>query len=163
MSRLDSFIRRLEAQRACIDRAIELAAPLPGPVVEVGLGNGRTYDHLRDRAKGRAIFAFDRHVAAHPACVPDAAHLLLGDFRSTLTQAASALRGTVAICHADIGSGDEAASQALGAEIAPLIDALMVPGGIVVGDQVMRVARWEELPLPPGVEAGRYFIRRVRA
>ena len=163
MSRLDSFIRRLEAQRACIDRAVELAAPLPGPVIEVGLGNGRTYDHLRDRAKGREIFAFDRHVAAHPACVPDVAHLLLGDFRATLAQAASALGGKVAICHADIGSGDEAASQALGAEIAPLIDALMAPGGIVVGDQVMRASRWEELPLPPGIEPGRYFIRRVRA
>ena len=55
-----------------------------------------------------------------------------------------------------------AASQALGGEIAPLIDALMAPGGIVVGDQVMRAARWEELPLPPGIEPGRYFIRRVR-
>lgn len=163
MSRLDSFIRRLEAQRACIDRAVELAASLPGPVIEVGLGNGRTYDHLRDRGKGREIFAFDRHVAAHPACVPDVAHLLLGDFRATLTQIASSLCGKVAICHADIGSGDEVASQALGAEIVPLIDALMAPGGIVVGDQVMRAARWEELPLPPGVEAGRYFIRRVRA
>lgn len=163
MSRLDSFIRRLEAQRACIDRAVELAALLEGPVIEVGLGNGRTYDHLRDRAKGREIFAFDRQVAAHPACVPDAAHLRLGDFRATLAQAASALGGQVAICHADIGSGDETASQALGAEIAPLIDALMAPGGIVVGDQVMRASRWEELPLPPGVGAGRYFIRRVRA
>lgn len=163
MSRLDSFIRRLEAQRACIDRAVALAAPLQGPVIEVGLGNGRTYDHLRDRAKGRAIFAFDRHVAAHPACVPDPAHLLIGDFRMTLAQAASALGGTVAICHADIGSGDEVASQALGAEIAPLIDALMAPGGIVVGDQAMRASRWEELSLPPGIEAGRYFIRRVRA
>ncbi|MHB1220302.1 MAG: class I SAM-dependent methyltransferase [Alphaproteobacteria bacterium] len=162
MSRLDSFIRRLEAQRACIDRAVELTAALPGFAIEVGLGNGRTYDHLRDRAKGREIFAFDRQVAAHPACVPDAAHLMLGDFRVTLAQAASVLGGKVAICHADIGSGDEAASQALGAEIAPLIDALMAPGGVVVGDQVMRASRWEELPLPPGVEPGRYFIRRVR-
>jgi len=163
VSRLDSFIRRLEAQRACIDRAVALAEPLSGPAIEVGLGNGRTYDHLRDRAKGRAIFAFDRHVAAHPACVPDAAHLFLGDFRATLVKAASALGGKVAICHADIGSGDEAASQALGGEIAPLIDALMAPGGVIVSDQVMNVVRWEELPLPPGVEAGRYFIRRARA
>jgi hypothetical protein len=163
VSRLDSFIRRLEAQRACIDHAVALAAALPGPVIEIGLGNGRTYDHLRDRAKAREIFAFDRHVAAHPACIPDDAHLLLGDFRDTLAQAAARFGGTVAICHADIGSGDEAASQALGRTIAPLVDALMAPGGIIVGDQVMAAARWEELPPPPGVEAGRYFIRRVRA
>jgi hypothetical protein len=108
VSRLDSFIRRLEAQRACIDHAVVLAASLPGPAIEVGLGNGRTYDHLRDRAKGRAIFAFDRHVAAHPACVPDAAHLLLGDFHATLVQAASALGGKVAICQPGARCGDRA-------------------------------------------------------
>lgn len=163
MSRLDSFIRRLEAQRACIDRAVALSAPLSGPVIEVGLGNGRTYDHLRARMPDREIFAFDRHVAAHPACVPDARHLLLGDFRATLAAAASSLGGKVAVCHADIGSGDEAASQALGAAIAPLVDALMAPGGIVVGDQMMQVSRWRDLPLPPGIEPGRYFIRRVEA
>ena len=163
LTRLERFMARTSAQRACIDDAASRVGALRGDVWEVGLGNGRTYDHLRDRAKGRAIFAFDRHVAAHPACVPDAANLLLGDFRTTLVQAASSLGGKVAICHADIGSGDEAASQALGAEIAPLIDALMAPGGIVVGDQVMRASRWEELPLPPCVEPGRYFIRRVHA
>jgi len=162
VSRLDSFIRRLEAQRACINRAVSLVAALPGPVIEVGLGNGRTFDHLRDRTGNREIFAFDRQVAAHPACVPDEAHLLLGDFRAMLAKAAASLGGKVALCHADIGSGDEAASQALGAEIAPLIDALMAPGGIVVGDQPMRAARWEELPLPAGIEPGRYFIWRVR-
>lgn len=162
MSRLDSFIRRLEAQRACIDHAVSLVVALPGPVIEVGLGNGRTFDHLRDRTGNREIFAFDRQVAAHPACVPDEAHLLLGDFRAMLAKAAVSLGGKVALCHADIGSGDEAASQALGAEIAPLIEALMAPGGIVVGDQPMRAARWEELPLPPGIEPSRYFIWRVR-
>ncbi|MGH6887075.1 MAG: class I SAM-dependent methyltransferase, partial [Geminicoccales bacterium] len=48
MSRLDSFIRRLEAQRACLDLAAARIADLPGPVLELGLGNGRTYDHLRE-------------------------------------------------------------------------------------------------------------------
>ena len=47
MSRLDSFIRRLEAQRACLDRAAELIRDIDGHVLELGLGNGRTYDHLR--------------------------------------------------------------------------------------------------------------------
>ena len=31
-----------------------------GPVIELGLGNGRTYDHLRERLPGRRIIAFDR-------------------------------------------------------------------------------------------------------
>jgi hypothetical protein len=52
-SRLDSFIRRLEAQRACLDWAAQEIAAVPGEVVELGLGNGRTYDHLRTRLGGR--------------------------------------------------------------------------------------------------------------
>ena len=46
MSRLDSVIRRLRAQQACLERAAALIRGLPGPVFEWGLGNGRTYDHL---------------------------------------------------------------------------------------------------------------------
>ena len=47
MSRLDSFRRRLTAQ---IDGLNWAADNLPdmGDVLELGLGNGRTYDHLRE-------------------------------------------------------------------------------------------------------------------
>ena len=54
VSRLDSFIRRLQAQRACLEVAIARIADLPGPVLEFGLGNGRTYDHLRELLPTRA-------------------------------------------------------------------------------------------------------------
>ena len=67
MSRLDSVIRRLAAQRACLEAAARLIAELPGPVLEVGLGNGRTFDHLREILPGREIFALDRRIAAHLA------------------------------------------------------------------------------------------------
>jgi S-adenosyl-L-methionine methyltransferase len=52
MTRLDSAIRRLTAQRDLLDWASEEIAP-GGLVLELGLGNGRTYDHLRDRLPGR--------------------------------------------------------------------------------------------------------------
>ena len=52
MSRLDSFIRRLEAQRACLDLAARLIEGLEGEILELGLGNGRTYDHLRQLLPG---------------------------------------------------------------------------------------------------------------
>ena len=58
MSRLDSFIRRLEAQRACLEYAAGQIRDLPGPVLELGLGNGRTYDHLRELLPEREIFVF---------------------------------------------------------------------------------------------------------
>ena len=57
MSRLDSFIRRMQAQRDCLDMLAGLIGAIPGPVIELGLGDGRTYDHLRGIFPGRAIFA----------------------------------------------------------------------------------------------------------
>jgi hypothetical protein len=42
MSRLESAIRRLEAQRDCINWAAERIAGMPGHILELGLGNGRT-------------------------------------------------------------------------------------------------------------------------
>src|SRR5205814_1894331 len=65
MSRLDSFIRRITAQRATLDHICSLIGHFDGPVLELGLGNGRTYDHLRERLPGRRIIAFDRALVAH--------------------------------------------------------------------------------------------------
>ena len=48
MSRLHSFIHRVQAQLACLDEAARVIAGIPGVVFELGLGNGRTYDHLRE-------------------------------------------------------------------------------------------------------------------
>ena len=171
MSRLDSFIRRLEAQRACLDWAAEAVRDVAGPALEIGLGNGRTYDHLRTRlGPGRAIFALDRQLAAHPDCIPDRHHLILGEFRDSLPALARRLGPVAALVHADTGSGDAAASQAQAQWIADAIDAVLAPGGVVVSDQDMSArdgaARgepprgWRTEPLPSGVAAGRYFIYR---
>src|ERR671914_288874 len=108
MSRLDSFIRRLEAQRACLGYAAGQIRDLPGPVLELGLGNGRTYDHLRELLPKREIFVFEREVKAHPDCIPDAMHLILGDVRATLPEAGRRLPGPAALAHLDVGTGDAA-------------------------------------------------------
>ncbi len=160
MSRLDSFIRRLEAQRACIDRAAASGAVPAGPVFELGLGNGRTFDHLREKFAGREIFVFERRVAAHHDCVPDADHLLLGDIGETLPAAAARHRGRVAFVHYDLGSDDAAANAALAARLAPLIDEALAAGGIVASDQQLPVGGWQPEPLPAEIAPGRYFMYR---
>lgn len=160
-SRLDSFIRRLEAQRACLDWAAAAIADVPGAVIELGLGNGRTYDHLRTRLAGREIFAFDRHVAAHPACIPDAAHLVVGDFRETLAPFAERHAGRISLVHADTGSGDEAATAALARWLGPAIGPLLAPGAIILSDQKLEIPGAPKLPLPAGVPDGRYFVYRA--
>jgi hypothetical protein len=167
MSRLDSFIRRLEAQRTCLDWAVAASWDVAGVALELGLGNGRTYDHLRSRlANSREIFAFDRQLAAHPGCIPDDNHLLLGDFRDTLPALAVRLGRSAALVHADTGSGDSAASQAQARSLVPLIDPLLKLGAAIVSDQEMKPEPrfgWLAQPLPAGVAEGRYFLYRKAA
>ena len=161
MSRLDSFIRRLEAQRACLDRAAALIAEIAGPVLELGLGNGRTYDHLRERLPEREIYVCERQVAAHPDCIPPDRFLILGDVRETLPQARARIGAAVALVHADLGSGNAEANRRQAAELAPLIVGLLRPGGVVVSDQALVTPQLQPLELPPGVKPGRYFIYRA--
>jgi len=162
MSRLDSFIRRLEAQRACLDWACREIAAVLGPVLELGLGNGRTYDHLRARLPGRGIYAFDRQLAAHPDCVPDGEHLLLGDFADTLPAFRDRLREPAALIHADIGSGDTDKTAALAAWLGPMLAPLLAPSGLALSDQPLELADAVPVAPPAGVAAGRYFIYRRR-
>jgi S-adenosyl-L-methionine methyltransferase len=159
MSRLDSFIRRLEAQRACLNRAAELVSGLDGPLLELGLGNGRTYDHLRELFPEREIFVCERRVAAHPGCIPPDECLLLGDMRATLP-AARWLEGRVALAHLDPGTGDIEASRALARELAPLVAPLLREHGILVSEPAVELPDLAELALPLGVACGRYHLYR---
>ena len=160
MSRLDSFIRRLEAQRACLDLAAQLIRELDGEVLELGLGNGRTYDHLRELFPDRKIYVCERKVAAHPDCVPPTELLLLGDMRETLRAARQRLAGRVAIAHLDPATGDVMASQALAVQIAPLIVSLLRPNGVLVSEPALDVDELRPLALPQTVAAGRYNLYR---
>ena len=160
MSRLDSFIRRLEAQRACLNHAAELIAGLDGVALELGLGNGRTYDHLRELFPDREIYVCERQVAAHPDCLPPPERLILGDMRETLPAARARLGGRVVLAHLDVGTGDAAANQILAAELMPLVLPLLCAGAIIVSDPPLAAADLEALPLPDGIAADRYHLYR---
>jgi hypothetical protein len=162
MSRLDSFIRRVSAQRDCLNMAKDMIADVPGPILELGLGNGRTFDHLRELFPDREIFVFDQRVAAHPDCIPDEDHMILGDVTETLKGALNRIGAQAALAHCDIGSSRRDLNAKLVSTIAPLVDALMAPGGLVCSDQEYSVSNWEAQPLPDGVATGRYYVNRVR-
>ena len=160
MSRLDSFIRRLEAQRACLNHAAELVRDLHGEVLELGLGNGRTYDHLRTLFPDRDIFVCERQVAAHPDCVPPPERLILGDMRATLPAMRGRFGGRVALAHFDAGSGDAPANLALAAALMPSVVPLLCPGAVLVTDPPVDAPELAPLPLPDGVAPGRYHLYR---
>jgi hypothetical protein len=160
VSRLDSFIRRLEAQRDCLDLAARLVQGLDGEILELGLGNGRTYDHLRQLFPDRRIYVCERRVAAHPDCIPPGELLLLGDMRDTLQRARKVLADQVVLAHFDPGTGDLAASRALAAELAPLIPPLLQPGGILASEHAIAADELQPIPLPVAGLPGRYHLYR---
>jgi hypothetical protein len=161
MSRLDSFISRMQAQRDCLNFLKPLIDALPGPIFEVGLGNGRTYDHLRQLFPGREIYVFERKVAAHPECIPPDDRLVLGEARESIPCTAERLGACGALIHTDLGTGDHAANTAMGLWLAPALDRLAARGGYVLANQPLDVARWQRLPEPAGVPKDRYYLYRV--
>lgn len=160
MTRLESAIRRLTAQRDCLNAAAHAIAHLDGPVLELGLGNGRTYDHLRTLMPERRIYVFDRRIAAHPDTIPPEELTFLGEMNETLPLAARRLGPVAALVHADIGGPGIEASRRTAAMVGPLLPPLLQPGGLVLCDQPLADTRLTELPLPGGVPERRYFMYR---
>jgi hypothetical protein len=161
MTRLDSVIRRLMTQRSLLDWASREIARKPGFVVELGLGNGRTYDHLRDRLPGRDIYVFERSLAAHPACLPPGDKLIIGDIFDTLPVFAARFgAGSSILIHADLGSGDQVENAKLAARLSPLIAPLLAPGGLMLADRSFELPGCADVSSEAGVEEGRYFAYR---
>ncbi|MEZ0171492.1 class I SAM-dependent methyltransferase [Microvirga sp. TS319] len=160
MTRLDSVIRRLTAQRDLLDWAArEISAQ--GLVLELGLGNGRTYDHLRTRLPGREIYVFERSPAAHPDCIPPDGHLIVGNIFETLplfTERFGA--GSAALIHSDIGTGDEEANRSLAKRLSPLIETLLQPGGLLLADRAFDLPSCTDISSRTGIAEGRYFVCR---
>ena len=161
MSRLDSFIRRLTAQRACLNAAFDMIRQLDGIVIELGLGNGRTYDHIREHVGDRRIVVFERDPKPHLDCMPPKGDLVIGTLSENLPNAVAMIGRQVALLHSDIGCGDREIDAANASLIASCIPNLLKPGGVVLSDQPLACDDFEACDMPEGIASGRYtFIRR---
>ncbi|NLS03998.1 hypothetical protein HGP14_11590 [Rhizobium sp. P32RR-XVIII] len=157
MSRLDSFIRRLTAQRDILNAIGDLVKDTEGPVLEFGLGNGRTYDHLRELFPNRRIIAFDREVRSYSASTPPAADMVTGDIR----ESGQAFVGIgAALAHADIGTGHDEIDAVTLTWLPQLVAGVLVRDGIAVSGLPLDWPGLEPLSLPPGIKEGRYFLYR---
>jgi len=160
LTRLDKAIRRLEAQRTCLDWAVKEIAGIPGLVVELGLGNGRSFDHLRARLPEREIFVFERNPAAHPASTPAADRLIVGNLEDTLPASRERFARKVAFLHSDIGTGDDDRNARFAEWLGPELLPLLAPGAIIASDQRLpMLEQWRTAP-PAGVEQDRYYLYR---
>ena len=161
MSRLDFMISRLTAQRILLEEAARQTADVEGCVFELGLGSGRTYDHLRQLFPEREIFAFDRAISAHPKCIPDADHLILGEIRETLKFCGPRIPGKPVFIHVDLGSGDPTQDLITRSWLSPLVAEWTIPGTIVLADRPLD-GSYREVPRPPGCpKSGHLLLQAV--
>ncbi|WP_299745645.1 class I SAM-dependent methyltransferase [uncultured Tateyamaria sp.] len=159
-SRLDLFVDRMVSQRACLDHAAKVIADMEGPVFELGLGNGRTYHHMRHIMPDRDIYVFERAVASHPDSTPPEDMVLLGDVFETLPQALERFGPSAVLIHADLGGHNAQKNDLFAQKVSPAIAPLLAVGGLMVSSDRMYFDDLVEQPLPDGAVQGRCFIYR---
>jgi S-adenosyl-L-methionine methyltransferase len=157
MSRLDSFIRRITAQRDILNFISAEVRKMEGPVIELGLGNGRTYDHLREKLPGRRIIAFDRTLASHRTSTPNAEDLIIGEICET---ARSVVGIDAALVHVDIGTGYADQDAATLRWLPDLTVGLLRKGGLAASGLPLDHPQLASLALPASVPKKRYFLYR---
>ncbi len=158
MSRLDSFIGRMTAQRDILNhiQANDMLIK-EGAVLEIGLGNGRTYSHLRERFPERRIVVFDRHMAAHRTVLPEPEDFFLGEIRETAAQFAGS---NAALAHADIGTGYPDKDALVLEWLPDLIVAVLAKDGIAVSGLRLEHPQLMALPELPSMAGGNYYYYR---
>lgn len=158
MSRLDSMLRRLAAQRDGLNWAADQVAGLNGDVLDMGLGNGRTYDHLREILSQRRIWVIDRVLQCHPSCTPPEADLLLGEAEPMMERLAD--KGAqIVLAHYDFGRGIKEDDVAEAARLSPAIAQVMAPGGLIVSGQPL--VGFTQIAGPDTIAKDRYLFYRT--
>ncbi len=152
----------MSAQRLVLEDAARRLGDTPGPVVDLGLGAGRTFDHLCALFPDREVFAFDQHLQSALEVLPDARRMVVGDIRETLPACADRIGAPAALVHNDLGSADATGNAALAAWLGPAILKITAPGAIVVTSFALPLGEVDVLPLPEGVRPGRYHAFRLR-
>jgi len=158
MSRLESTLRRIQAQIDGINWAAKQIADVEGDALELGLGNGRTYDHLRQELPDRRIWVIDRRLDANPLSIPPEENFLMGEGDEMLKELTQ--RGVrMALVHYEFGIGVDDVDAIEGQKFSPLIAAVMAPGGLVVTSQ--RMPSMQAIAGPDTISPDRYFFYRA--
>jgi hypothetical protein len=155
LSALDNLIRRLMSQRASLERAAAMVTQLSGPALEIGWGDGTSYDHLREILRRREILVFDRQILSPPEVPPQAAQRIIGDPRETLPQSWDRCRRDAALAHLNL------ASPRMAAELAPLVAPMLRAGAVVIAEAQLELPGWEPITLADSTRETRDYLYRV--
>jgi hypothetical protein len=162
LTRLDILLLRLQAQHTCLEWAFREIAGRPGVVFEMGLGHGRTYDHMRVHLPDRDIYVLDREIDCFDDCIPPHDRLLLGDIGDTLVDASDRFAEQVVLAHVDMGTYDKARNIAMIETLSVRLPPVLAHDAIVISDLPLAIAGATSLPLPQSARSGSYFLYRNR-
>lgn len=160
MSRLEDLTHRFLAQQAALNLGVELIADVDGIIVELGLGKGRTFDHLRERLSARAIYVFDHELSCEPEYAPAPEYRMFGNITETLPTFCDRFPGQAALIHCDVGTRDRESDQPLVDFIATQFEILITAGGVVVSDRPMERSAWSTLASLPEMQRFPYYMYR---
>ncbi len=158
MSRLDSMLRRFTAQRDGLNWAASLIEGMEGDALDMGLGNGRTYDHMREIMPERRLWVMDRILQCHPSCVPPEDDFLQGEAEDGLTRLKE-LGAKIMISHYDFGFGVKEKDVEEAARFSPLIAEVMGQNGVIVSGQPL--VGLEAIQGPDHIAPDRYYFYRT--
>ena len=159
-SRLEKLYYRIEAQHTCLAWAFEQIGGHPGIVFELGLGLGRTFDHLRRYLPDREIYVFDRKIGSYPECTPDPTQMIIGDLSETLPLAAARFKDKVILANSDVGSFSRESNSAVSGIVSAGLAPALADGALILSDLPLSVPDTTRLPLPPGAREDCYYIYR---
>jgi S-adenosyl-L-methionine methyltransferase len=155
VSVLDELIRRLMAQRACLDQAAEWIARTPGPAILIGFGDGSAYYHLCALLPHREIVIFDRSVDAEVLLELPSERVVLGDPMTTLPLAWDRLKRSAALALLNFPVTNP---PRLAGEVAPLLAPVLSPGAVIVSEKALSVPGWTGLTPPSTIGPGRFHM-----
>ena len=160
ITRLEKTLFRLEAQHACLTWAFEQIADKPGLIFELGLGLGRSFNHMRHKLGARAkdIVVFEREVRCYPDCQPDDDQLIIGNLAETLPATAAKYAGNVMLAHSDVGSMDKGHNAYMSGLVSKNLGPALAPGAIVMSDLPLNIAGCTPCPLPGNARDDRYYL-----
>mgnify|MGYP001350621572 CR=1 FL=1 len=160
MSRLEDFTFRFLTQQAVINRAAQMIAGIDGIIVELGLGKGRSFDHIRERLPQRDIYVFDRELSCEPEFAPPSEFWVFGDIVETLPLFCQRYSGQAVFIHSDIGSRHRDDDIPLVQFVSDHLGGLLREGGIVASDRPMPGTGWADLPSLREMEQFPYYMYR---
>lgn len=153
----------MQAQRACIELAASLVSELDGPVLELGLGQGRTFDHLQETFPNRKVYLIDDMMKPADGIRLDPSLAIKGDVLDLLAHFARDHGPAFTVVHSDLGGSrwdDLTPDIPVIKCLSKWLPQITLPGAAIISNLPIESNLLIENDLPIGIRKGKIFFYR---